>query len=169
MMKKFLIVCLAIIFFAGLNQVPAQASSSDGIKSLIKALSSDDARTRGEAAKALGDRGLSAKAAIPMLIKLLKDDHPRVHGEAAAAIGYILEWDRSGKPQDYGRHVDDAVAGLIESLNDSYPVIRTMAALSLGRMGPNAIAAVPALKNTVNDSEVSISNAAIISLQLIKD
>lgn len=81
-MKKLLIVCLAIIFFAGLNHVPAQASSSDGIESLIKALSSDDARTR---------------------------------GEAAGAIGEILGWNWHGEPQNYGLHVDAAVAGLIKA------------------------------------------------------
>ncbi len=169
MMRRFLIVCLTIIFFAGLNHIPVQASSSDGIESLIKALSSDDARTRGEAAKALGNKGIEAKDAVPMLIKILDDDHPRVTGESAGAIGEILGWSWDGEPQNYGLHVDDAVDGLIKTLKHPFTVVRTMAALSLGKMGPNAIAAVPALKELINDGDTSVSNAAKTSLQIIQD
>ncbi|MBL9090080.1 MAG: HEAT repeat domain-containing protein [Planctomycetaceae bacterium] len=140
------------------------------IAEMIKSLADADARTRGEAAEELGALGLLAKDAVPALTKALDDAVARVRGNAAAALGQILEQDIGGETvRDRGPHLDQAVAGLSKSLGDEEPAVRTMAALSLGQIGPAAAAAVPALSKALDDPEASVRNAAQMSLALIRN
>jgi hypothetical protein len=140
------------------------------IAELIKSLGDSDARTRGEAAEELGALGLLAKDAVPALTKALDDAVARVRGNAAGALGQILEQDISGENvRDRGPYLDQAVAGLSKSLGDEESAVRTMAALSLGQIGPAAAAAVPALSKAIDDPEASVRNAAQTSLALIRN
>lgn len=152
----------------GRDGPPGPAEIAEMIKSLADA--DADARTRGEAAEELGALGLLAKDAVPALTKALDDAVARVRGNAAAALGQILEQDIGGETvRDRGPHLDAAVAGLSKSLGDEEPAVRTMAALSLGQIGPAAAAAVPALSKALDDPEASVRNAAQTSLALIRN
>jgi HEAT repeat protein len=93
----------------------------------------DDKLIAQEAAMTLGRMGVKAKPATPALIRLLKtaEGYERLH--AAEALWLI--------DQDY----DTAVPALIESLKDPYLPILCDAARVLGKIGPRASAAVPAL------------------------
>jgi HEAT repeat protein len=57
-----------------------------------------------------------------------------------------------------------AVAGLLEALRDEAPSVRKTAATNLGRLGPKAIAALPALTAATGDPEVAVRKAAVGAL-----
>jgi hypothetical protein len=65
------------------------ASDVKGDDSLIADLSAADARVRGQAVQALGDRGV--RAAVPALIGRLRDSDPKVAHRAVGALAQIKD------------------------------------------------------------------------------
>lgn len=66
-----------------------QQFGSDSISLLIGLLESENAETRADAARALGEMGPDAAEAVPALIELLADDENSVVTAATEALGDI--------------------------------------------------------------------------------
>src|SRR5579871_6679404 len=96
----------------------------------LEEIKHNDPKVREKAAKAMGEMGPQAEAAVPALLAALEDSEPPVRSAAIQALGAI------GRP---------AVAPLIDLLKHKEIPVRGNAALALGRIGPRAKAAVPAL------------------------
>jgi len=104
-------------------------------------------------ARVLGEIGPPAAAALPELRKLLNRKHPTNHVAAAKAIFRI-----TGDLKD-----------LIQMLGDSKSSLRRGAAKALGRIGPEAAAAIPALELMQHDEKSWIRWAATEALEKIRE
>ena len=96
------------------------------------------------AARALGRIGPEAREAIPPLVETLNDENSDLRAEAAEALGGI------------GQATEDVVLALNEALNETmgiwYPSPREQIVRALGKLGPEAMVAVPALISVLKDS-----------------
>jgi HEAT repeat protein/DNA-directed RNA polymerase subunit RPC12/RpoP len=167
------------------TDLPAADSSAD-VVAMMRALRSDDAKTRSEAAQALGNVGPAAKIAVPDLLKACKDSDEFVRRFALDSLKRI----GPPAPGDVGQlagalddtNVDvrlyavealskmgaDAQAGapvLVKALRDTDARVRQNAALALGKIGAAAREqAVPALADVLKDKDKSVRVAAAESL-----
>ena len=114
---------------------------------LIEALKDESDRVRRAAAEGLAGYGDSAKPAVSVLIRTLKDDSGGSAGRAAA-----LALRKIGKP---------AVAALVADLADNP---RKDVMMLLGKMGPAAREAVPALVALTRDDDVGMRCAARLAM-----
>src|SRR5262249_27785245 len=119
------------------------------VPSLIEALTNKSLHTSHQAADALGEIGLDEAAAVPALTDALKDSDGRFRVEAALAL-YRIE------PQP--AHLRT----LTEFLQA--PATRVNAAQALGKLGPSAKQAVPALKAACRDANGGVRSAALDAL-----
>ena len=101
---------------------------------LIPLLKEEDSALRVIAAEALEEIGAGKSESLPVLSALLKDQHPGVRSAAARVLVKIVG------PQDAS-----LVPSLIEALKDTDRNVQLDAAQVLGKIGPAASAAVPAL------------------------
>ena len=62
---------------------------------------------------------------------------------------------------------DDKVEGLVRDLKNSNPGSRAMAAITLGKMGPSAKAAVPGLAEAVLDRDLNVRYCAANALKAV--
>jgi hypothetical protein len=108
----------------------------DDVPGLAKALSSDDAVTRGLAALGLRDRGRASLPALSALSASLRDSDPIVRMTSASAIGAI------------GPDAAPAVPALVAASAVSGEVTHVLRAVAdaLGSIGPAASPALPALR-----------------------
>src|SRR5437870_5200221 len=97
----------------------------------LKALGDKDDGIRAKAAFALGKIGPDPKLAVKPLLKLLTEGNADVRRSASEALGQFKA---------------AAVPGLIEALKDDVVSMKIEAALALGQIGPDAKAALLALK-----------------------
>lgn len=97
----------------------------------------------GQALPALGALGRTARPAVPALVAVLSGEDSSNRISAAIALGSILE----ASPISPGGAdpLPAAVAALARSLGDLHLSVRQEAAQALGRIGPAAAAAIPAL------------------------
>jgi HEAT repeat protein len=112
---------------------------------VITLLDDPDYRIRSTAIGILGSIGPQAKEAIPLLISRLRDKQ-YTGSEAGEALGRI-----GGK---------DVVPTIIRLLEDSDPNVRYHAAISLGKIGPDASEAVPVLLKLLQDEDKRVRGAA---------
>ena len=113
------------------------------VEPLIHKLKDKDATVRRYSAEALGKIGHDAKDAVPELIATLNDEDEWVRIKTIDALGSI------------GIADDDVVRVLIELLTDESNSIRKRAVRSLTKFGPKAKAAVPALKDILEQRWIS--------------
>jgi HEAT repeat protein len=114
------------------------------VPALLKTLNDPEWIVRSYAASALCAFGADAKDAAPALTRALKDQEGHVRVSAAEAL-----WRIEGK-------VDPALAILIGSLTVkkvNHDYVADAAAKVLGQMGPEAKAAVPALKKVLANED----------------
>jgi HEAT repeat protein len=125
------------------------------ISELAKLLHSRDVSQRVRAAKALALKGPRAEAAAPALVLALQDNDADVRRAAVGALRAI---------QPNQRPTEAIMQVYIQDLEDSDDNVRLLAARALGRMGPAAAAAVPALQKATGDVESDVRRAATEAL-----
>ena len=105
---------------------------------------------RATGARLLGECGAAALPAVPALLKLLKHPDGDVRVAAAEALFRIA-------PEPHG----EASLGMLSAaLRDPELLNRRRAAWALGERGPQAAAALPALRAAVQDPEPEVRTAA---------
>jgi len=152
----------------------------------IDALKDKSPRIRWTAAQGLSQMGTNARAAVPALAEALKDKHTTVRDNASFALinigpdGYPpLFKSLSIKDSNYRQNVlqnlvnrragdKDAVPVLITCLKDKNAQVRWLACQLLGNIGPDARAAVQALKAASNDSNQTVRQQAQAALKRIE-
>lgn len=123
----------------------------------IEALSSRDAESKIQAAKEIAKLRIVTPQATDALKLALKDEDGKVRIQAAKSL-FLL-----GKPRT-------AVDALIEALKHEDEGVRAEAAACLGEMGQAAVAAIPALKNCLEDKAARVRTQAGHSLKkLVRD
>ncbi|HYV34424.1 MAG TPA: HEAT repeat domain-containing protein [Gemmataceae bacterium] len=105
----------------------------------------EDSDVREVTASALRKFGAAAKPALPQLIKLLNI------GEAEAQEAIIKAITAIGGPE-----TTPAIPALIKSLDSRNVNVRKLAAEALGRMGPLAVSAIPALTDHLQDEDATV-------------
>jgi len=104
-------------------------------ESFIRSLKDPDPRARAGAADFLGSIGPDARVCIPELEEALSDNDPYVRVCAAGALWKL----------DHGKR-DQVIPILVAELNREGRLHNVIAVKTLGEMGPEAEAAVPALE-----------------------
>jgi HEAT repeat protein len=164
-----------------------------GVPMLLQALNETNLPSQIVALQSLGFLGPKASAAVPRLTELLQTEASRsnhLHGSIAHTLGAIgsnaapalprikelfhAETDRKGRTAmavalcQIDARQDEALAFLIDPLKDpSNAKQQQFAAMDLGRVGPNASAAVPALLEAMGSPRVEVSMAAVDALKKI--
>src|ERR1700741_2536070 len=122
----------------------------------VAALKSSDSLERRLAAHALAEIGRTAReAAVPALTEALRDSESFVRVWAAAALARV-------EPEN-----PDAIPALIAGTRDGIYFVRSLAAWHLGRLGPRhpgIEAAVPELRELLNDNDPSTRAEALVAL-----
>jgi hypothetical protein len=153
---------------------------------LIAALSSAEWAKREEAALAISQIGVAAKASVPALIASLEDEEWRVRAAAAKAIANMEggaaaavpalekalkdeEW-QVRRPAAYalsaqGKSARAAVPALVLALDDEEWQVRRAAATALGNIGKGARAAIPGLRARLKDPELQVRMAVEAALK----
>ncbi len=144
-----------------------ESQTPEVLAALIELLQDQDTQIRTAAARALGRMGTKAREAVPDFAEALHDPEPIVRAAAAQALGKM------------GPEAKEAVPALIKALGDksSYAqrqvfntgprgdivafgnrdvYVRVVAAEALGKMGPEAADAIPALQALLKDEQASV-------------
>lgn len=129
--------------------------SDTRIKILLKNLEHSNPDFRNNALIELPD--LAAKEAISIIINLIEDSFDIVRYNAITKIGGLFN-----KFPEVQKHIENAIPKLIESLKDSYPNVRSTAAITLGLI--NGKSAIPELIQTLKDSEPNVRSCAAQAL-----
>jgi HEAT repeat protein len=125
----------------------------------LKAISDEDPKVRIKAIHEWGQLGAQGQPAIPHLLKALSDPDTAVSEEAAAALGKIAP-----PRADDVNGIIPALGRILASRTASVDG-RRYAARALGEAGVEGSAAIPALKNAVDeDLDSEVRCAAIDSL-----
>jgi HEAT repeat protein len=115
---------------------PCRAQDAEVVRLIERLTKDESARQRRLAARALGELGSRAKAAIPALVQALDDPDSTVRDEAEAALS---------------RFGEAVVPELVEKLKDPDQFVRLRVVSVLGRIGPEAKAALPAVEEAKAD------------------
>lgn len=132
-------------------------SDKKAINSLVEMLSDENPSCQREAAASLGHFGTNAKTAVPALLKSLKSlqdvEQDVTRSTMIDALGEI------------GHATPEVIQTLITTLNDKrYYLSRESAAVTLGKLGPRAIKAVPDLVKIIQQqSEPELATDAEIN------
>jgi HEAT repeat protein len=125
------------------------------VPALVKALKDKDADVREWAAWSLGELGKVAKGSIPALIEALRDENAFVQVNAAESLWRIA------------RH-KDSLPTLIRALRHEKDGVVRRAAYALAEMGPEAKAAVPALRRALKNASQDTRSVIAKSLKKIE-
>jgi HEAT repeat protein len=138
-------------------------SGLPALPALVEALGAEEPATRVKAARTLGSLG---EAAAPALTAALQDDDPDVRLAAAKALWHV------------SKAAGEVVPALVELLEGRRAAVgedgesrrRFLQTVmeALGRIGPPATAAVPALTTVAKDTNRHIREAAAVALQQIR-
>jgi HEAT repeat protein len=127
------------------------ASDSQDIDALTQLLQSRDASLRVRAAKALGDLGPAARAAVPGLLAALADPDGDVRRTTITAVRLI---------QPNAPPPEALIRALATDLRDPDANLRLQAARTLGRLGAAAASAAPDLAALRTDPDPDVRRAA---------
>ncbi|MCI0376214.1 MAG: HEAT repeat domain-containing protein [Gemmataceae bacterium] len=119
------------------------------LPNLAKLMSDPDLSVRKAAAEALEFMGPAASAAVPEIASAVSV------GDSEARIAAMFALQSIG-----AEHGKAAVPNLIDALNHADHRVRKAAAETLGRFGPAAHLAVPALRRVLGDDEAGVRAAA---------
>jgi HEAT repeat protein len=131
---------------------------SAAVPALVKALRSDNARVRANAAAALKSMGPAARDAVPGLMEVVKKDRG-TRTDAVAQPPALPRIQAIGALAQIGPAARDAVPVLIDVLKekDALDGARIEAAVALGLIGPDAGEAVPVLAAVIQGPETKFS------------
>ena len=129
------------------RRLPSWTKQMQEIRRVLRGM---DLKKKYIAIRALGTKG---KKGIPILLKLLANPHPKIVAKAQAALLQI------GKP---------SIPALIKVLKNKKWATKELAAETLGKFGPKAIKALPALKRLAKDKDEDVRNTAKEAIQRIK-
>jgi HEAT repeat protein/DNA-directed RNA polymerase subunit RPC12/RpoP len=155
------------------------------VQALLGLLKNKDARVRQDAAEALGRIGPPAAAAFVPLTELLVDNDIRVRQASVTALKRIGGKDTSAIPKLIAALADKPLAGdvqailagmgkaavepLMKALEDENASVRAAAAVTLGKIGPDAADAARVLKfHSGNDNDPEAKQAAAEALKKVK-
>lgn len=167
-------------------------ASRDSVPALAVVLAAADApaTVRSAAADAVGRLGPSAAGSADALATAVGDKNLQVRRSAVLALSKLGDAGRVGVPallqaseaedralraQVYyalgelgGSSTDKVVPVLVKGLEDKVVDVRVAAVLALGKLGPGAAAAVPALTNLQRDARPAVRDAVVEALKKIK-
>lgn len=168
-MKTQLLVGLGILFAAlagcSSSEPTDYVHKGKPVSAWTKALKSDSAQARREAAEALAEMPPKAAAnAIPALMELSRDPDKITRCRVAEAMAHITTEIRI--PLPLPTMVTPEIAKL---LDDEDAEVRRAAARALGRFGPAAVKSVvvPALTKSLQDPDELTRQAAAAALEKI--
>jgi HEAT repeat protein len=155
------------------------------VKALAKCVVDSDREVRYFSIEALGKLEAAGKLGLSALKSALQDAEPRVRLAAALAVARIDPQDRSFMPTIVssmregdgntlrevgvmGPSATWAVPTLVELVSSPLPQVRVLAAHDLGRIGPGASSALPALQGAMQDSNPAVKRAAEEASKLIR-
>jgi HEAT repeat protein len=121
----------------------------------VAALKSGDSLERRLAAHALAEIGRTARDAVPSLTDALRDPERFVRVWAAAALARV-------EPENPG-----VIPALVAATHDDVYYVRSLAAWHLGRLGPRhpgIEAALPRLRELLDDIDPSVRAEALVAL-----
>ena len=136
------------------KQTTKQLLASDDtrdVKALIEQTTSRDVGLRLRAVKTLGGLKADAAPAVPALTLALADGDGDVRRAAVAAIRLI---------QPQAKPSKELVAAITADLKDPDDGVRLNAVRTLGKFGPAAAAALPALEPLLTDPDKDVRRAA---------
>ncbi len=129
-----------------------------GVPALFQSLSHPNDKVREFTANALAEMGIMAESFVPVLIQTLADSSWTVRNAAANALNKIFpEWATSEIAQT-------ALVKFIKGLTDLNSNVRRSFAEALGKFGPQAVIAIPALIQSISDPESDVRQSAIQAL-----
>lgn len=138
----------AILGLAGIGP-----DAKEAVPLLIKMLHHEDFHTQYQSCRALARMGEGAAPAVPELVGLLSHRITSVRRNSAEALGELTMV--AG---------DDAIAALIKRLEDPIEPVREASVTALGKFGPRAKSAVPALEDLVKRQRLATPTAALLAL-----
>ena len=134
--------------------------AAPAVDDLAEALSDEDDAVRYRAAKALCKLGTAARNATASIARALATDgHEKVQYYSAKSLAEIA----STYPEDAVVAVDD----LRSALTCDAPKTRYYIVKALGKIGPEAAAAIPDLEACANDTDEKVRMAAKSALEKI--
>ena len=122
----------------------------------VEALRSSNSLERRLATHALAEIGRAAQEAVPALTEALRDSESFVRVWAAAALARV-------EPENL-----NAVPALVAGTHDESYFVRSLSAWHLGRLGPQhpgIQAALPELRELLNDNDPSARVEAVLALE----
>lgn len=134
-----------------LGNIQSQPAQCLAVLTSVIQASDDDPTVRELSARALGDFGGEAAAAVPVLISAIKTGNKGMRDAASSSLAKI-----PAPASD--------VPALIEMLSDEITSVRGAAAQSLVGAGAAAAPAVPALVKLLQDSDTSVRMSAVQAL-----
>lgn len=197
-MSRLALAAVLLVPLPAAGQGARDQQNADVAKQLVTIIRNDEGRfpppARAAAARALGDMGLDARAALPDLIAVLNNPqraYPFCVDEALVrALGQLGAPARAAVPalvrnvgldRDLDRAIDESirrllgiaqvgedVAVLARRLRDPDAGERLRAAKKLAAMGPEALPAVPELNAALLDPDRDVSRQALAALQAIR-
>ena len=135
------------VYSAALQALGDSGDIPGVVTALIEVINSDDPERPMHAAYALAKIGQDASDAVPHLIELYDDEDLNVRKAAIYALGEIYP------------HAE-IVATLVEALEDPSPQVQMSASDAIGKVGGDAIGAVPALLGLLERGDWQRLNAA---------
>lgn len=143
-----------------LCRLAAKALSQIGrpaLTTLVVHLKHHDPFVRGEAAVALGWMGPKAASAVSPLIDLLRNTKPKARATVAKdLLGHVTP----------ATPIGPLTGGSGEQTPDE--AARANAITALGRIGPDAMTAMPYLQDALHDPAESVHRAAEIAIRLVQ-
>lgn len=127
------------------------ASDSQDIDALAQQLQSRDPSLRLRAARALGDLGPAARAAVPALTVALGDSDGDARRAAIAALRLV---------QPAGRPADAVLRAIAADLKDPDANVRLLAVRALGRIGSPAAFLALDIDGMRTDPDIDVRRAA---------
>lgn len=127
-------------------------AAKDGVPALAQLVEDKDQQTALAAIETLGQIGPRAETAVPNLILAFAGGDEMYEGTVEALV-------KIGKP---------AVPALVNALSDKQPIYRLGAAVTLGRIGPDAKAAVGPLSRQRKDPVPEVRQAVDKALRTIQ-